>query len=762
MYDEKDLITYWEGNMLEIIRTSVANDNTTTAIASTVTAVEYKVDGEEQHVAAEEGQTLVLVVDGVQKDLKAGTAYEVKEQYVIKKVKVYRIGGPKAAPWIGAKEEEKAIYYFRQALYVAYGTIVEDGSVKEVIRGGTYDAVSAESILLEAGGAHFNGILLDHGSKYSIRDSKFYAYGDGGDDLAGWGASVMADNNSEVEIKDSYLETEGAIRCALFVDNASIAKVENTVMYSKETPDTYEEFASLVPGMMKRVPFALGMEGTVRTLNVMADGQGHFKNCMLISTGWGVISTDSGTAYDVCKTYALEVENTLSGIGTLEVAQEGREYTAAKTVNGITYGFTVGGSGYVTYADSGVHNRYKNVEFYSPDYIQVMGSGRTGSSYIDSYLMSQHIAFMTQQTGGGTFHLTNTIVDTVDALLQIKSGAANTGFCNIILDNSAIHFSGGSTRTKDGILIELVESDDAGNPGITTYTINDHAKEAEATSAAVAGCHGILKNGVYVGDIYNSIYNYRQGLNVLVENATLKGTVSSTTAVHVDLEGKLVPNKTVLKGFMGSKEYDHANYAAEKGGMGNDAKIIGRFCHTAAPILNNPINVTLENAAWVITGDGYISELTIPAMSALTAEKTITVNVKALIAAGKAYEDGIYTEGNVTVVVDSTEIKAVDNGIADAGQTYGNVVYTFCVQTAEGEKNSKAVTVKRQNYIDGNLYFKLIPQEGFTIQSFEANGGSIKNNTEGGELVIYEYVWKPHEGVKAMEVTILVKAGMIE
>lgn len=748
--------------MLEILRTSVANDNTSTAIASTVTAVDYKVDGEEQYVATEEGKTLVLVVDGVQKDLKAGKAYEVKEQYVIKNVKVYRIGGPKAAPWIGAKEEEKATYYFRQALYVEHGAIVEDGSVKEAIRGGTYDAVSAEGILLAAGGVHFNGILLDHGSKYSIRDSRFYAYGDGGDDLAGWGASIMADNRSEVVLKDSYMETEGAIRCALFVDNASIANVENTVMYSKETPDTYEEFAALVPGMMKRVPFALGMEGTVRTLNVMADGQGRFKGCVLISTGWGVLSTDSGTAYDVCGTYALDVEDTLSGIGTLEVAQEGKEYTATKTVNGVTYGFTVGGSGYVTYADSGVHNRYKKVAFYSPDYIQVMGSGRTGSSYIDSYLMSQHTAFMTQQTGGGTFELTNTIVDTVDALLQMKSGAANTGFCNIILDNSKVNFSGTSTRTKVGILVELVESDDAGNPGITTYTINDHAEEAEATSAAVAECHATLKNGTYAGDIYNSIYNYRQVLNVLVENAALKGTVSSTTAVHVDLEGKLVPNGTVLNGFMGSKEYDHANYAAEKGGMGNDAKLIGRFFHTAAPVLNNPINVTLENAAWAITGDGYINKLTIRAMSDLTAEKPVTVRVKALMVAGKAYKDGTYTEGNVTVVVDATEIEVIDNGIADAGQTYGNVVYTFCVQTAEGEKNAKAVTVKRQNYIDGNLYFKLMPQEGFAIQSFEANGGNIEKNTEGGELVSYEYVLKPHEGVKVMEVTILVKAGRIE
>ena len=743
--------------MLEILKTSVANDYTTTAIASTVTAVTYAIDGEEKTVEAGEGNALVLVVDGVQKDLVAGKAYEVKDQYLVKAVKVYRVGGPKAAPWIGAKEEEKATYYFRQALLVDGGKIVEDGSVQEVIAGGKYDATSAEGITLKADGAHFNGILLDNGSNYSIKDSTFVAYGDGGDDLAGWGTSIMADNKSRVDIDNCYIETEGAIRCGLYVDNTSVANVTNSVLYSKETPDTAEEFANLTPGMMKRVPFALGMEGTVRTLNVMADGQGKFKDCIVVSTGWGALSTDSGTAYDICGTYAIDAENTLSGIGTLEVAQEGKEYTATKTVGGVTYGFTTAGSGYVTYADSGVHNRFTKCEFYAPDYIQVMGSSRSGSTYIDCYLQSQATAFMTQQSGGGTFELIDTKLDTVDGVLQIKSGAANTGFSNIILDNTTVNFSGTSTRAKDGILVELVESDDAGNPGITTYTIDDHPEEAEATLATVADSSATLKNGTYAGDIYNCIYNYKQLLNVALENATLKGTISATTAIHVDLDGNLLPNGTVLNAYMGSEEFGHCNYLAEEGGMGTDAKMIGRFCHTAKPVLNNPINVTMTGSKWNITGDGFIQNLAIDALTDLSADVAVTLTVKALTVAGEAYADGTYVEGNVTIVVDSTEVEVVDNGVADAGQTYGNVVYTFICETEAGEKNSKAVTVKRQNYIDGNIYFKLIAEEGFEIVSFTAEGGSIAVNTEGGELAAYEHVLQPAEGSKAMSVAIVVK-----
>ncbi len=743
--------------ILEIMKTETANNYTSTAVASTVYSAIYKIDGvEEKKTAEKEKEALVLVVDGAQKDLLPGKVYEVNETYSIVPVKVYRSGGPSAAPWLGAKEEEKATYYFRQALLVDGGKIVDDCSVREAVAGGTYDEKGAKNVIVKADGAHFNSILVDNGTKYEIDGSRFYSYGDGGDDLAGWGAVIMADNQSTLDIDNSYIETEGAIRCGLYVDNTSVATVKNSVIYTKETPDSYEEFHDLVPGMMKRVPFALGMEGTVRSLNVMADGQGIFRDSVIVSTGWGTISCDSGTAYDICGTYCLDCDNVLSGIGTLEIAQEGKEYTAVREINGVKYGFTVCGSGYVTYADSGVHNIYKNVEFYSPDYIQIMGSGHSGSEYIDSYLYAGHNAFMTQQSAGGAYELKNTTVDTVDALLQIKSGAANTGFSNIIVDGCKINFSGTSTRCKDGILVELVESDDAGNPGITTYTINDHAAEAEATGSTVADCFAEFKNGEYKGDIYNCIYNYRQTLNVSLENAVLTGTVSASRAVHVDLDGNLVPNGTVLNAFMGSKEYDHANYNAEQGGHNGDCRLIGRYCHTAAPLLNNPIHVTLKNSKWKLTGDGYLQSLTVESLADVSADRAVTLTVKALIVGGTSYGDGTYAENNVTVIVDSTEIEAADNGIVDAGQTYGNVAYSFLAQYGDGTLDSKAYTVKRQNYIDGNLYYKITVSEGYEIVSVSAENGEITQNTAGGELAIYENVLAPAAGAAAMGVTVTV------
>ena len=144
-------------------------------------------------------------------------------------------------------------------------------------------------------------------------------------------------------------------------------------------------------------------------------------------------------------------------------------------------------------------------------------------------------------------------------------------------------------------------------------------------------------------------------------------------------------------------------------------------------------------------------------LTALSADAPVTLNVKALIVDGKVFVDDTYVEGNVTIIVDSTEVEVVDNGVADAGQTYGNVVYTFIVETESGDKNSKAVTVKRQNYIDGNIYFKLFAEADFEIVSLSSCGGIIEKNTAGGELATYEYVFMPKTGSKAMEVTIIVR-----
>ena len=60
-------------------------------------------------------------------------------------------------------------------------------------------------------------------------------------------------------------------------------------------------------------------------------------------------------------------------------------------VDGVTYGYTAGGSGYVAYADSGVWDKFDNVQFYGGNEVQIMASSNSSAFYTNSELDSGHI-----------------------------------------------------------------------------------------------------------------------------------------------------------------------------------------------------------------------------------------------------------------------------------------------------------------------------------------------------------------------------------
>jgi len=749
---------------LTITDVTYGNSDTSTGKASSVQKVTYTLDGKTYEKEAAKGNVLTLVVDGAQKNISKGASYEVSDSdaVTVKETKVYKSGGPSCPPWDMMKPGvKKSVYNFRQALLVNNGKIVDDASVTEAITGGSYDATKADGVTVTSDGEHFNGIYVTGNSKYDINKSTLKATGDGGDDFSGWGAAVMADENTNVNIKDTVIDTAGTIRTAIWVGGNSKTTVDNSLIYAQETTDDYQTYTNLVPAMMKRVPFALGMEGTIRATNVLGAGQAIYNNSMIISTGWGALSTDSGTSHAQTGTYALTVNNSTSGIGTVEKAQAAKNYTDTITVNGVKYGFTMGGSGYVTYADSGVWNKYSNVKFYSPDYVQILASGESSSEYDNSYMYSDRIAFMTQQAGGGTLTLKDSTVDTKDSLMQIKSGKANKGYSHLVVDGTTVNFADGkdaSKRTDDGILVELVESDDAGNPGVTSYTINDNGENAVPTGKEINDSSADFKNGTYKGDIWNSIYNNKQALDVSLENAKLEGTVSSSVATHIDPDtGKEVENGTVLHAYTGSEKENHADYLKENGGTTGDYMTIGSFSHTAHKTINNPVNLTVDKKSeWTVTGDSYLNTLDLASEDCITASAPETVYTTALTVNDKDYAYGTYTFDNVTIKVEASDIVIPDTGIVAEGQTFNSIPYAFYVVNEDGSYNSAAVDFISQNTPSGTVIFGATAKEGYEIVSTKAEGGAITPSTDFAEYP-YELTstGDPREGMK---VTITVKS----
>ena len=653
-----------------------------------------------------------------------------------------------------------AQYTYRSALKVQDGAIASTETIASLLKNSTYDASSISNGSLTSNGGFFNGIIVDSKTKntaYSINNMKLNFVGDGANDFQGEGAAILAETSgnataapggaptssktakksdtttsdlvSTVNLNNSYVHTQGVIRTAAAAKGKGILKINNSVIYAEETNDTNDEYDALVVPMMKRTPFALGIEGTVRATNILGSGQGIYTNSLIASSGWGVLSTDSGTSYEKNNNqYALNVTGVTAGIGSVEKVKSGKIYTATKKLNGTTYGFTMKGSGYVAYADSGVHDKFTNVKFYSPDYIQIMASSTSSAYYNKSLLKSGRIGIMTQQNNGGTISLKNSTLSAKDTGVQIKSGKANKGYTNVIFDNTKVKL--GKSHKWGGTLVELVESDDAGNPGVTSYKTSDTGDKATAGAASISASNTTFKNGTYTGNIWNNIYNNTEKLNVKMSKATVNGTISSSYGYHLTAAGKRMANGTTLNA------YTHGDYRT--GGL-TDYKKIGAFYNVAHKQINNPINVKMTNhSKWNVklaNGNNgkakacYIHNLYVGKGSKITSSKKVTIYVY-----GTKTIKGTVSK-NITIKKVKAGTGSTDDGITSTTQFYDGIGVTFKVVDANGNNVKSAATVTNKSFTD--VQFTVAPAAGYTVKDVTAssNGTVTKGKTTDG----YDY-----------------------
>lgn len=619
-------VTYGES----YIATAATDDDTinSPSASSNITSVTLS-DG--TVIEAENGGVLTLVVNGDHYDI-----LDYVEKGTVLEEGTYSFETTSGAT--GRSEMGKfmnmagntAQYTYRSALYIGEDGINAEETIPSLLTKATYDEAGIASGELNSYGPFFNGIIVNS-ADYTISDMTITGIGDGANDFTGNAAMVLAQGTADVTIENTAIITEGVIRTAAAANGSAILRINDSVIYAQETADTQEEYDALVVPMMKRTPFALGLEGVVRATNVLGAAQGIYTDSLIVSTGWGVLSTDSGNGYNQVGTYALNVSNTTAGTGTIEVldnAASTEGYFDVKTVGGVTYGYTAGGSGYVAYADSGVWDKFDNVKFYGGNEVQIMASSNSSAFYTNSVLESGHIGIMTQQNAGGTISLVDSVLNVAETGVQIKSGAANNGYTNVIFDNTEVNFTADSIW--GGTLVELVESDDAGNPGNTSFTVNDLGDEAtQATATAVVSdSTATLANGEYTGNIWNNIYNKFQALDVTLDNATVNGTISSSYGYHLNDDGTRMANGTVLQADT------TGNYL--KSGV-SDYHKIGAQYNVANEQVNNPLNLTLTNGSvWnIVLADGtcgeadacYLNDLVVEAGSAVEAAAPVTIHV---------------------------------------------------------------------------------------------------------------------------------------
>ncbi len=445
---------------------------------------------------------------------------------------------------------------------------------------------------------------------------------------------------------------------------SSVTTVTNTVIYGAQDPDTYRRGA----------PFALGLAGSMRVTNAVETSQITYEDSIIVSGSWAALSTDSGTGVQ------LTAINVLAGIGTLEVAQDGVEYTATKEVNGVVYGFTLGdsanyNSGYVSYCDSGFHNYYYDSLLYGTDYVIILSTEESSATLVNDEMYSARVGIMWHKNGGGTVDITGGSLYAEYCLFQMKGySTTDTDGCqaNLIVDGTELTVGSG------GILLQLMTSDDCGLdyealqvpeeedyldeiecllgtqvqktytdgfPSVIYYVFEVDGEEVgysadeldEVPEGAVAvmvdyeaqeTCTAIFSNLTVEGDVYNGVWEAYQALDVTFDNATITGVISSSYANHVDADGNILPGGTVIEA--------DTTLDCHLG--------IGRLVNTAAATINNPVYLTLENGAeWIVTGTSYLSSLTVDETSTITG--IVTVNGETVdVTGGGTWEGEIVVE----------------------------------------------------------------------------------------------------------------------
>ncbi len=373
-------------------------------------------------VKAPEGKDLTMTVDGVETPIKAGS---YKGQIVLT---------PTDEILVSVTGMATQTYHYRTAVYIKDGKYVPEKSVAAAVVGGSVTDTEAKDISLTSVGDNFNGIIVsgDNPSTYSIVNPVINFTGNGMNDFAGFGASIMTEGKATVTIENAKINNTGAVRTAVWVGGDSVTNVNNSEIevHNGTLPADYGwswTASKSVNGrdVMMEVPWMLGLIGNNRATNCLANGTANYNNTHIKAQAWGVMSTDA------CRNTTLNVTNC-----TVETVE----------------------SGYGSYAD-GSTNTFSGTTFNVNDYGLIMTNGK--GTFTDKCIVNSGRFGVMSHRGSGTVTIDKgTVFNTKKVVLQVKGGKPT-----FIVDNAELN-------SESGIILQSMVNDDPntnfGGGGATT------------------------------------------------------------------------------------------------------------------------------------------------------------------------------------------------------------------------------------------------------------------------------------------------------
>ena len=506
-------------------------------------------------------------------------------------------------------------YPFRQALYVAGGTVVADASVPAAVVGGKVTATEARDVRIASTGECFDGVYVAD-TAYTLTNPTITLTGNGRCDFVGYGAAVLADGaDARLTLDGAMISNHGAVRTGVIVTNGATALIKNSSIQVRNGVLPSDYIASVNLDTMESAPWMLAIDGTVRATNLLGNNSvAAYVNSSITSETWGVLSTDAGSDCTLVAVNSTVANSGRDGYGTYVIGNA-TEYLLGTEFDVGSYA-TIFTGGSATYGDS--------------DAATVAALNKSldlGLTAADLKALTPRSTVVNSRRFGFMWHDTGTL--TITGGTRINSPHATILNKGQNIDVTVDGSRGARLNPGDGILVQLIDNDDPGpvmvdgnleNAGVYTQPTGQPAKDAGFDVTAVHATDSVcsFSDIDLRGDFYNGM---RGDLNMVLDftSSRVQGVISSTLAVHA------VDTITA------------ANWWE-----------LGKVTNTVQAAVNNGAIVSLAGGSqWTVTGTSYLTGLTLDRTSSVSADgfgRTVTMTVDGVatrIVPGGSYSGAI-------------------------------------------------------------------------------------------------------------------------
>ncbi len=468
----------------------------------------------------------------------------------------------------------------------------------------------AQSLVDSGSTARYTNLGLAAPDTVVLSDYVIDLAGVGTNDMGGFGAAVYVSDNAVAELNNFRVITRGPGRGTMFTRFAADVTVNDSTFYAVSDPNLVT---------MQGCPPGLFLEGKIRATNAVGASHATYNNSVVISQGWGALSTDSDDLY------------TASGEPTeLHINDS---YIAVLT------------SGYGAYSDGGARDYFIGSVIDVPDYAAVETGGGI-VYYEDCYINSGEYGVMTHSGNSvGDIQFINTELHVGEAGVMLRDTANK-----VLFDNCTIAFDG--TYTIDPAVaaahgVDMADVD--AQFGSVNGVIEDYTHtvfSADASNCIVKLIHNsdggsgtensgaapevTIKDSVMTGDILNTAA--MTGDDYTATSGPAGVGVRTPRSLIVTLDGSEITGAISL----GSDDWEVTHFAS-----GDTAS--QEIGYAAATVLgmyregDNGLALRLENGSvWNVAETSYLTELTLDAAS--TVNGTVTVDGAAVdVSAGGTF-----------------------------------------------------------------------------------------------------------------------------